>query len=433
MYTYTTHALKNGTRVVLVPQHETAAVTVLALYEVGSRYETAKLSGASHFIEHMMFKGTSRRPESIDITRDLDAVGADYNAFTSKDYTEYYVRLQADKLPLAVDILDDMLHCSLYRAKDVDSERNVIIEEINMYNDNPIKTVDDLIEETLFGPKTPLGRNIAGTAETIRGIGRKELVAFRDRYYVPERTVLAVAGRFDETEAMALLEKTFGKAKARGKAALTPFQPFSLAKAGYRSPRSSVKTKDTDQVQAAIAFPSVGLGDKKLQAVTLRATVLGVGMSSRLFTSVREKRGLAYSVYAANHSFQDVGIFTVQAGLSKAKIHQALALIMRELAHISKALVTEEELSRAREQLKGRMVLSFEDSSHLADRFAKQELLQRRIESPEKRLEKLFAVTREEIRDAARLLFRPERTSIAVIGPFDPKKEDFARHASLLV
>jgi predicted Zn-dependent peptidase len=427
MISHSNILLANGTRVVLVPHQDTAAATLLALYEVGSRYEKKAVSGASHFIEHMMFKGTSRRPNTMSISRDLDAVGADYNAFTHKDHTGYYIRLQSEKLGLAVDMLEDMLYHSAFRAKDVESERKVIHEELRMYDDNPAMVVEERMEEELYRGSS-LGWRIGGTVETMNGIGRDALVAFRDRHYVPAKTVLALAGKFDRHEAVALLERTFGKVPERRSPA--PFVPFSAAKAG-KGPRVRVEWKETEQVQLAMGWPAYRYGDPRLHALKVMCIILGGTMSSRLFMAVRERRGLAYSVGASANPYQDVGNVTVQAGLAKDRFGDAMRVIMAELSRIKEKDVTSEELTRAKEFFKGKMVLDLEDSSRLAHWYARQELMQRGVETPEERVAAMSAVTKEDVRRAASDVFRRARAAVAVIGPFKDSAP-IAKHLSVL-
>lgn len=413
MITHELITLSNGTRVLLVPHRDTAAATLLALYEVGSRYETKAMNGASHFIEHMMFKGTSRRPTTMAISRDLDAVGADYNAFTYKDMTGYYVRLQAEKLGLAVDILEDMLYHSVFRPKDVDAERKVIYEELRMYDDNPMMVVEERMEEELYRGSS-LGWRIGGTVATMNGIGRDALVAYRDRHYVPSKTVLALAGRFEREAAVAMLERSFGKVRRRS--APAPYKPFSRP-SSTRGAAVRIETKETEQVQLAMGWPAYRYGDPRLPALKIMSIILGGTMSSRLFMSVREKRGLAYSIHATANPYQDVGNVTVQAGLAKDRFDDAMKVIMAELGRMKGKEVTSEELSRAQEYFKGKMVLNLEDSSRLADWYARQELLQRRVQTPEERIAEMFAVTKADVRRAAADVFRGSRAAIAVIGP----------------
>jgi predicted Zn-dependent peptidase len=409
-------ALSNGTRVVLVPHRDTAAATLLVLFEVGSRYESPKMNGASHYIEHMMFKGTARRPRTMDISRDLDSVGADYNAFTAKDHTGYYIKLQADRLPLAVDMLGDMLYHSVYRPKDLEAERKVILEEIRMYDDNPIMLVEELMEEELYDG-SPLGRRISGTERTMMGIGRDALIGYRDAYYVPARTVIAVAGQFEETTLVPLLEKTFGARPATRRP--KPFASLPAAGVGAARPRFRILNKPTEQVQLAIGFPAYGFGHPDLSALAVLSTILGGTMSSRLFMAVREKKGLAYSIRSSVNPYQDVGNLSIQAGLAKERLHEALRVIMKELATMRSKPVTSEELARAKEYTKGKMMLNLEESSHLADWFARQELLKGRIETVDERLARVFAVTADDVRRVAGNVLKPRRMALALIGPYD--------------
>lgn len=404
--------LKNGARVIQVPSHDTQAVTVLVLFEVGSRYETLKLSGASHYVEHMMFKGTAKRPNTSLISRDLDSVGADYNAFTGKDYTGYYIRLDAAHTGLAVDMLHDMLFHSLYDKEECERERKVILEEINMYEDNPIMRAEELLEELVY-EGTPLGRSIAGTHKTMNGISRKMLIDYRDEYYVPSRMVVSVAGRIDDG-LMKLLEKTFGAIKEPRR------RPRGFLKGKLRTgrPKLALKYKETEQIQFTLGFPGYAYGHKRLPALSVLSTVLGGGMSSRLFTEVRERRGLAYSVRASISPYQDCGNFAIQAGLTKAKFKEGVATILKEVGGIVRSGITKEELHRAKEYIKGKTILGLEESSALAEFFAKQELLQRKTEAPEEKIAKIMAVTREDVQAVARGIFRDSGLSAAVIGPF---------------
>ncbi|MEA3249088.1 MAG: pitrilysin family protein [Patescibacteria group bacterium] len=409
--------LDNGIRVMLVPHGGTTAVTTLALYEVGSRYESAKLNGASHFIEHMMFKGTRRRPATLDISRDLDAVGADYNAFTGKDYTGYYVKLQSEKMGLAVDLLDDMIYNSVYRADDVDSERQVILEELRMYEDNPIMFVEELVEEELYRG-SPLGMRIGGTVKSVSGLTRAGLVEYRDRYYVPSRTVIAIAGNFEPEDALRMLNRKFGRRKGKGR----PRAFTKAKKTGYTAPRVHVHERDTEQVQLAIGFPAYPYGHAKLPALSVLSTILGGTMSSRLFTAVREREGLCYFIRSAASPYQDIGDLTIQAGLAKDRFEKAMKIIIRELRRMKDRKVTNEELNRSKDYVRGKLALALEDSSRQADWYAKQELLMKKVMTPEQRLARIVKVTRDDVQRVANDVFRANRASIAVIGPFKKKR-----------
>ena len=413
--------LKNGMSVILVPQKGASSMTLLVLTRVGSRYETREINGASHFIEHLMFKGTKKRPDTQDISRELERYGAEYNAYTDKDVTGYYIKMDASKTNLAVDMLYDMLFHSKFDAKEMDRERGVILEEINMYEDNPSRHVDELLEKVLF-PDSTLGWNIAGPKENIRNVTREALVAYRDAYYIPERMTVVVAGKI-VPGLMALLQKTFGSVhRPDGKD--VPFTPFTAPKSlkqaiGYQE-------KQTEQVQLEIAFHGLKMGDKDLAAASLLGLILGGGMSSRLFVEIRERRGLCYNIGAGHQAHEDVGLFSIMAGLDRKRVPEAVAVLYAELKKVTKNLVTPEELRRAKDNIRGRTMLAFEDSATQAEWYGKQWLFRKKIETPEERMKRFEKVTAADIRKAAKLIFRPEAMASAVIGPFG-KKEQVAK------
>lgn len=414
MRAFTTTELKNGVRVVLVPHEDTMAATALVLYGVGSRYERGRENGAAHFIEHLMFKGTGRRPSTLAISRDLDGVGADYNAFTGKDYTGYYIRLPSERLPMAVDMLHDMIRGSLFRAKDIEAERQVILEEIRMYEDNPMELVDEMLDGEMYRG-SPLARPIGGTVRSVSGIRRGDLLAFRRAHYRPERAVIAVAGRFDGKEALAMLQASFGR---DGRSAGRP-AGFRKFRAAAHAPRVAVRRRETEQVQVAMGFRAYPYAHPRLPALSVLSTVLGGSMSSRLFMSVREREGLCYSIRTSVSPFADTGDLTVHAGLSKDRLDRALALIMKELRRIKDRDITAEELARAKEFQRGRLLLALEDSSRAADWYARQALLIGRIDTPQERLRKVFAVTKADVRRAAAEVLSPRRMAVSAVGPLD--------------
>ncbi len=413
--------LKNGTRVILVPDDHTRAATILVLYRVGSRYEAKKMNGMSHFIEHMMFKGTKRRPNTAQISRELDSVGAEYNAFTSKDFTGYYVKIDARHLPLAVDMLHDMIYRSKFENKEVQQERKVIMEEIHMYKDNPMMHIEDLIEEQIFSGNS-LGWNIAGDKKSMDAVSRAAMVAYHNAYYVPSRTVVVAAGNLGG-DTLGLIEKLFGSVPARKKA-----KEFPRFRSAQTSPRSAVEFKETEQIQLALGFPAYAHTDKRLPALAVLANIMGGTMSSRLFINVREKRGLAYFVRASCEPFEDSGSFQVRAGLTKARIDEAIRTICAELRAVREKGVTAEELNRAKENIRGKLVLELEDSSDLAGYFGKQELFTNEVKTPEERLREVLAVTRIDVRRVAIDVIRKSRASLALIGPFTD-----ARHFEKLI
>ncbi len=413
---FTKNTLQNGVRMVLVPYQDTKAATLLVLFRVGSRYESEPLNGASHFLEHLYFKGTDKRPTTLDISRELDAVGAEYNAFTGKDHTGYYIKITSEHLPLAADILEDMLLHSRFDAKELERERTVVIEEIHMYEDNPIMFVDELLEGEVFRGST-LGWRISGSREHIAKMDRDAMLRYRKDYYVPAETVVAVAGRYTDAT-VRQIEKHFSKPFPWKSNHRHPYQRFSAARAGYGLPRVNVHYKDTNQVQCAIGFPSYPLNHLKHDALSILSVILGGTMSSRLFVEVREKRGLAYMVRSSQQPFEDTGVFTIQAGLDKSRIEEAIKTILVEVKKIVDKGVTASELEDAKENVRGRFVLNLEESNELAGFVGKQELFLKKILTPEQRLARFSAVTRSQVQAVARDIFRTPRISMALIGPY---------------
>ncbi len=413
--------LKNGIRVHQIPVEGTEAATVLVLIKVGSRYERPEISGASHFIEHLMFKGTKKRPSTLDISRDLDSVGAEYNAFTGKDRTGYYVKAASEHLDNSIDLLYDMIFHSKYEPKEVKRERGVIIEEINMYHDNPMMYVEDLFEQAIFEGST-LGWEIAGSHKSMTGMTRADVIAFRDQYYVPSEIVIAIAGKINGARTRKLLEATFGKVPIPKTERPPCFAPFGQI-AKQKTPRTKVQYKKTKQVQIALGFPSYGKTDKRTPAAKFLASILGGTMSSRLFISVRERKGLAYLVRATQSEYEDVGTFMIHSGLDISRLDLAMKTIKQEIRKIKKHGVTAEELRRAKDHVRGRVTLALEDSMRQADFYADQELFQDKILTPKERLAEFDKVTRSQVQKAANEILDEGRLSVAGIGPYRNPKE----------
>ncbi len=393
-------------------------MTIMVFTKVGSRYESKEINGASHFIEHLMFKGTKARPTTLDISKELDRFGAEYNAFTGKDATAYYVKMAAERTPIAVELLHDMLFHSKYDAKEIERERGVIVEEINMYEDNPRMHIEDLLEEALY-PDSSLGWNIAGPREVIKTVTRDQLIAYRDAYYVPSRMAVVVAGKI-VPGLWKLLEKTFGSVKKPTTPRDTTFAPF-VAPERIANPVRFQK-KNTEQVQLGMAWHGLGIGDEQIPAASLLGVILGGTMSSRLFIQVRERRGLCYSIHAGHQAFEDIGVFSVMAGLEKTRTEEAVKVIWDEVKKMKTQLVKPEELRRAKDYLRGKMLLAFEDSSNQADWYGKQWLFQGKTWTPEERLKKFERVTAADIRAVAKRLFRSGHFAASVIGPFEDQQ-----------
>lgn len=409
--------IPNGPLLITAPREGTSAVTLLVLVPVGSRYEAKAINGCSHFCEHLMFKGTERRPTSLDLTKELDAVGAEYNAYTGKDHTGYYVKASADHLELAFDILADMLRHSKFAAAEVEKERGVIVEEINMYEDNPLMHVENIFEEAVFGKAHPMGWNIAGPREVIREIPRDKLYEYYQDHYDPWRMVVTVAGKFRHALVTTLAKQHFTIATKPSRA-----KTFLAFRRPQTAPRAVVWHKATEQVQLCLGYPSYPYGHRRNPALTLLSIILGGNMSSRLFTSVREKHGLAYFIKASTSPYQDTGAFVVQAGLDKTRLPAAIQLIREELHQVVKVGVTAKELADAKDFIAGKIVLDLEDSAHLAEWYGKQQLLRGKIKTPPERLAELMRVRLPELQHVAADIFRPSRCNLALIGPYKDSK-----------
>ncbi len=403
--------LANGLRVVTVPLQDTQAVTVFVFAKVGSRYETKSINGISHFIEHLMFKGTTKRPSTLDISKLLDGVGASYNAFTSKDWTGYYVKMNHEHTALALDVVSDMLQHSRFDAKEIARERGVIIEEIKMYDENPVMTIEDLFETTIFGDHHQLGWNIAGPQSVINNVSRQSILKYRDQYYHAGNMWVVVAGKLSPHMDQDI-KKYFSTVKRKPH---TPvFPPYRVAK----QPTVRIKHKEVEQVQVGLGARAFGYNDKRLPALTVLSVILGGNMSSRLFIQVRERRGLAYSVSASPNPYEDTGSFMIHAGLVKERLPEALAVITAELKKFKTTKVSSVELKRAKEFMRGKTILGLEDSDALASWYGRQALFGKKMLSPEESLEKIAKVTAAEVQAVAKELFKPANMHLAIIGPY---------------
>jgi predicted Zn-dependent peptidase len=407
--------LKNGINVVLAPLKDTKAVTALVLVKVGSRHETKVTNGMAHFLEHMMFKGTKKRPTTLHISHELDSIGASYNAFTGKDHTGYYIKADVRELPLLLDMLSDLLLNATLPDVEIQREKNVIVEEINMYEDNPMMFIGDLFERLLYdGSK--LGWEIAGTREGVRAMTRKQMVDFRTAFYHPARITIGIAGNIDDT-LFSDVEKLFGRAKKKpfGKT----FTPYTHKQ---KKPRVRILKKQTEQVHLALGFPAFKRGDKRLPALHMLHAILGGTMSSRLFIAVRERQGLCYYVRSGVDTLEDTGSFVVTAGLSADKIEKAITIIMRELKKIRDKGVTKKELDKAKHNLRGKSTLALEETSAVVDWYARQTMFGDKIKTPDQKIAEVFTVTREDVQKVARQVIDFQRTNLAMIGPFDDEK-----------
>jgi predicted Zn-dependent peptidase len=418
---YERHTLDNGIRVLTAPMPHAQSVSCFVMLAAGSRYETPETNGIAHFAEHMFFKGTERRPNSRAISSEIDGIGGEFNAFTGKEYTGYYVKCAAETRDTALDVLVDMLRHSLFDPEEIEREKGVIVEEMNMYYDTPRDFIGGVYEELLYGDQ-PLGWHVIGRKETVRAATRDTFLSYVDRWYQPERMVIGLGGRVGD-DLLPRLEDLFGDVPARETGA-----PAALAPSPNGSgPHVRIHHKASDQAHLVVGVPSLPLGHPDRYALMLLATVLGGGMSSRLFTEVRERRGLAYYVYGVNHSYTDAGSLYSQAGVDIERVDQAVETIVAELRAMADEPVPSEELEKARRFAKGRFVLQLE-SPHGTIMFGiRREVLEGKAEEPEAVLAGLDAVTAEDVQRVARELIADERLNLALIGPFEDEPERFAK------
>lgn len=403
--------LINGLTLITVNRPYLDSVTSLVAIGAGSRYETKKINGISHFLEHMFFKGSRKYPSAEQIATLVDGIGAVNNAATDKEVTYYWIKSAAKHINLSLDILSSMIKESLLAREEIDREKGVIAEELRMLRDNPSRYVWDLYERLQFGDQ-PLGWDIGGEEKTVKLITREEIVSYMDSLYSPENMALVLVGKLPkETEKIA--EEYFQDLPKRAKYDFKPFKKLKQKKA-----KVNIFYKATDQANLVLGMEGFDRYDEKRYIAKVLATLLGEGMSSRLFIQVRERRGLAYHVGAQHGSYKDTGAFTIYAGLKLEKIFEGLEVILAELQMMAKEKVTDEELQKAKEMFRGRLALQSESTNFLAEYFGTGFVLDRKIETFEEILKKINKVTKEEIQILAKELFCNEKYNLQIIGPF---------------
>ena len=412
MSVFTRETLSNGVRLLGAPMPQVQSVACFIMFAAGSRYETPETSGIAHFAEHMFFKGTERRPTAQQIGNELDGIGAEFNAFTSKEYTGYYVKCAAEHREHAFDVLVDMLRHSKFEPEEIEREKGVIVEEMNMYFDTPRDYISGVYHQLLYGD-TPLGWDIIGRKETVRGATRETFLDYVNTWYRGERMVVGVAGNYPESvrdEIESLLSEVQPGA---------PERPPSVEVGNGAGPRVKVHSKESDQAHVCMGVPSYQLDHPDRYALQLVGTVLGTGMSSRLFTEVRERRGLAYYVFATNHSYTDTGTLYSQAGVDINRIDEAIETIARELKKIAAEPVPAEELEKAKNVAKGRFVLQTESPHGMIMFGLRREVLEGRATEPEEVLADIDKVTADDVRRVAQDVLGGDGLNLALIGPFD--------------
>lgn len=407
------NTLKNGLRLITVPMPSFESSTVLVGVGAGSRYETKLNNGISHFLEHMAFKGTEKRPSAIDISTLIDGIGGEFNAFTSKETTAYYVKSAATHVDLCLDVLSDMLQNSKLLAEEIEKERGVILEEINLYEDTPARKIGDVYENLLYGD-TPMGWDIAGEKENIRRITREDFISYMKNLYSPSNMVVVVAGGINPKKTLESVEKYFG--------AMKRFDTLRYSKVveKQKKPAVLVKKKRTEQVHVALGVRTVPLSHPDHYALAVLAAILGGGMSSRLFHEVREKRGLAYYVRTSSEHYQDAGNLVSVAGLDPKRVEEGISVMVEEYSKISNgnSQISNQELKKAKEYIKGHLVLELEDSRAVSSFFVHQELLEKKIRTPEEVIKNIEKVTVEDIERVAKKYIKNSSLNLAVIGNF---------------
>ena len=407
---YQKQQFTNGLRVIVAPMENTQAVTLLVLVGVGSKYETKKINGISHFLEHLFFKGTKSRPKPGQVHRDRDSIGAQHNAFTSKEVTSFWVKADARHFDLGLDVVSDILLEPLFKKEEIELERGVILQEIAMYEDIPQRKVLDLLEQVLYGDQ-PAGWDIAGSKEAVQRISRQDIVNYKNSHYTAPNIVVVAAGNINPPDAFKRIKAAFQrmpKKKPAGKKKVKDIQRIPKIKFAY---------KDSDQTHIAMAMRGYNMFDDKKYALNLMSVIFGGNTSSRLFMEIREKLGLAYYVGSEGVQYTDSGYLLAKAGIP----HNALPKVMQKFIAMLEKLrqrgVNEKELKSAKDYIRGQMALSFESSDEVAMFYGEQELFYKKILQPEDILKKIEAVNKDDIMKVAQAVLQAPKTNFAVIGP----------------
>lgn len=407
---------KNGLRVVTVPMKDNPTVTVLVLVGTGSDYEPKEINGISHFLEHMCFKGTLKRNSAKIISHELDSLGCQYNAFTSNEMTGYYAKGDAKNFKQMFDIVSDIYLNSTFPNSEMQKEKGVIIEEINMYEDMPQAHVQDLFGEVLYGDQ-PAGRSTLGTKENITKMVRDNFVNYKKIHYVAENTVVIVAGNITNDEVYKEVSKYFKD---------VPVNKSSKklkTKDTQNKPKLKVLYKETDQTHFVLGLRSFDIFDKRNMTVAMLAGVLGAGMSSRLFSKLREEMGVAYYVRAYNSASLDHGSFQISAGVNNERVVEVLKEIIKECNLLIKEKVTEKELDKVKALIIGNTKMSLEATDDIANYYGSQELMKKELKTLEEKIKEINKVTVNDIQKMAKIIFKTKNLNLAIIGPFKENKE----------
>lgn len=407
--------LPNGLRVITVPMPSSESATLTVWAHVGSRFEDKKIVGLSHFLEHMVFKGSKKRPTARDISTAVDAIGGEFNAGTSKEWTNFYIKARKDNLEIAFDVLSDMLLNPLIKAEEVEKEKGVIIEEMAMYEDNPMMNIGDVFEELIYDGNS-LGWDTIGTAKAVKSMAQSDFLLYRSTHYYPENLLITVAGGVTEEQVKKLVAKYFVNLNKKPKEVKDVEKFVSHQKA----PALKLKSKKNEQAHLILGFRGKPLGNPDKYIESVLAVILGGGMSSRMFIEVRERRGLAYSVRTDVDHYTDAGYIGTYAGVDPKKAPEAIKVILNEHYGIAsgKLKILDSELVKAKEYIKGHIALALENTNAVDRFFGEQELLLGKVETPEEMFKGIDKVTIAECMRVANELFKPEKLNLAIIGPY---------------
>ena len=410
---------KNGLRVLTCPMINTRSVTVLILVKAGTKYEEKEENGISHFLEHMCFKGTKKRPHPLDISREIDGVGGVFNAFTSKDMTGYFVKVDFNHLKLALDVVSDIFLHPLFKGEEIEKEKGVIIEEIKMIKDTPIQYIEDLWEKLLYKDQ-PAGWDIAGTEETVLKIKRENLIDYVNKFYKAKDTVVGISGRVSPKNIIPFIEDHLSDIKEG------IGEKRQEVKEKQKEPEKLFFKKETQQTHLALGVRAFNTFDKRKYALSILATILGGNMSSRLFHELRGKRGLAYYVSTHFETNPDTGYLATYTGIDHKRINETVDLILKEYKNIREKGVYLQEVNQAKEYFKGRLRLSLEESENIASFYTIQELLEEKILTPEEKIKAIEKVTPPEIQEVAKEIFQKEKLNLTIISPHEEKFQYFS-------
>ena len=413
---HTKTVLSNGLTIIEVPSKDAESVVVDIFVKTGSRSETPKENGISHFLEHFLFKGTKKFPTTLAITELIDSIGGEMNANTGKEHTQYYIKAKSSHMPLLFEVLTDMLQNPLLDKEELEREKGVIVEEINMYQDMPIAQIENVLEGAMW-PKDSLGMDTAGTKKTVTKFTREMFADYMNRHYQMPNMIIGISGKYNRKKLQELIKQYWSKQPKRR------FHVHDKAKDKQSRSRVAIQYKDTEQAHLVLGFKAFDYEDKRNNAASMLSAILGGGMSSRLFTEVRERRGLAYYVRASVGSYDGTGVFGISSGVQVTKINEAIKVIVDEIRKIRDFSVDAKELKKAKEYIKGKSTLMLEDNQARLDWFLEQTAFHKKIETPQQFFDAIDKITAKDIQKVAKDIFKEKNLTLAVIGPYKSDKQ----------